>query len=118
MSVRAPVGEIAHAIFDVCLGRGVCSIRYANDFLYHSLIAKESTWVKLSKGSTFDSVNSTDVKAFEIGLPSEYEEQVAIATILSDMDAEIDAMEAKLAKTRQVKQGMMQELLTGRIRLV
>ncbi len=42
----------------------------------------------------------------------------AIAAILGDMDAEIAALEAKLAKARQVKQGMMQELLTGRIRLV
>lgn len=45
-------------------------------------------------------------------------EQAAIVTILSDMDAEIAALEAKLAKARQVKQGMMQELLTGRIRLI
>ena len=45
-------------------------------------------------------------------------EQTAIATILTDMDVEIAAMEAKLAKARQVKQGMMQELLTGRIRLI
>ena len=45
-------------------------------------------------------------------------EQTAIAAILSDMDAEITALEAKLAKARQVKQGMMQELLTGRIRLL
>ncbi len=40
------------------------------------------------------------------------------ATILSDMDAEITALEAKFAKARQIKQGMMQELLTGRIRLI
>ena len=45
-------------------------------------------------------------------------EQIAIATILSDMDAEIAALETKLAKARQIKQGMMQELLTGKIRLV
>ncbi len=45
-------------------------------------------------------------------------EQTAIAAILTDMDAEIAALEAKLAKARQLKQGMMQELLTGRIRLV
>jgi type I restriction enzyme, S subunit len=44
-------------------------------------------------------------------------EQIAIAAILSDMDAELAALEAKLAKARQLKQGMMQELLTGRIRL-
>ena len=45
-------------------------------------------------------------------------EQTAIATILSDMDAEIAALEARLSKARQIKQGMMQELLTGRTRLV
>lgn len=45
-------------------------------------------------------------------------EQTAIAAVLSDMDAEIDALDVKLAKARQIKQGMMQELLTGRIRLV
>jgi type I restriction enzyme S subunit len=45
-------------------------------------------------------------------------EQTAIAEILSDMDAEIEALENKLAKARQIKQGMMQELLTGRIRLI
>jgi len=44
--------------------------------------------------------------------------QTAIATVLSDMDAEIAALEACLAKTRALKQGMMQELLTGRTRLV
>ncbi len=118
MSVRAPVGEISRAVFDICLGRGVCAIRYPNEFLYHALIAKEPTWAKLSKGSTFDSVNSTDVKAFGIEMPTDDTEQTAIATILSDMDAEITALEEKLAKARALKQGMMQELLTGRIRLV
>ncbi len=57
------------------------------------------------------------VKNYEVRLPKA-PEQTAIATILSDMDAEIAALEAKLAKARQLKQGMMQELLTGRIRLV
>lgn len=57
------------------------------------------------------------VRELEVSLPSPAE-QTAIATILSDMDAEIAALETKLAKARQVKQGMMQELLTGRIRLV
>ena len=118
MSVRAPVGEISRAVFDVCLGRGVCAIRYPNDFLYHSLIREEPSWVKLSKGSTFDSVNSADVKAFEIPIPSDTDEQTAIAAVLSEMDAEIAALEAKLAKARQIKQGMMHNLLTGRIRLV
>jgi type I restriction enzyme S subunit len=61
--------------------------------------------------------NKTDFRNMRIPFPKK-EEQTAIAEILSDMDAEIAVLEAKLAKARQVKQGMMQELLTGRVRLV
>lgn len=118
MSVRAPVGEISRALFDVCLGRGVCAIRYPNDYIYHVLLATESLWARLSTGSTFDAVNSSTVKDLELRLPSEVNEQTAIATVLSDMDTELAALEEKLAKSRALKQGMMQELLTGRIRLV
>ena len=57
------------------------------------------------------------VKNYELQLPL-IEEQTAIAAVLSDMDAEIAALETKLAKARQIKQCMMQELLTGRIRLI
>ena len=118
MSVRAPVGEISLAAFDVCLGRGVCAIRYANDYLYHYLISQEPSWARLSKGSTFDSVNSADVNALEVCLPNDVDEQTAIATILSDMDADLTALEQQRDKTRAIKQGMMQELLTGKTRLI
>jgi type I restriction enzyme S subunit len=57
------------------------------------------------------------VKTYEVALPI-LEEQTAIATVLSDMDAELTALESRRDKTRALKQGMMQELLTGRIRLV
>jgi len=57
------------------------------------------------------------MRNFEIRVPS-VEEQTAIATVLSDMDAEIAALEARRDKTRAIKQGMMQQLLTGRVRLV
>ncbi len=57
------------------------------------------------------------LKDFDYHIPS-LNEQTRIATILSDMDAEIEALEGKLEKARQIKQGMMQELLTGRVRLV
>ncbi len=53
-----------------------------------------------------------------ISLPTDKSEQTAIATILSDMDAEITALVSRRDKTRDLKQGMMQELLTGRIRLI
>ena len=58
------------------------------------------------------------IQNFKIPLPKDRNEQRAIAAILSNMDAEIVALEARRDKTRALKQGMMQELLTGRIRLV
>lgn len=57
------------------------------------------------------------LQAYLIPCPTDKDEQSAIATILSDMDSELNALEQKLAKARDVKQGMMQQLLTGRIRL-
>jgi len=62
------------------------------------------------------SLSMTKIRKFKISLP-EYSEQTAIAEILSDIDAEITALEAKLSKAREVKAGMMSELLTGKIRL-
>lgn len=63
-------------------------------------------------------INLGPISNIRIKLPPSLAEQTAIATILSDMDAEIAALEARRDKTRALKQGMMQELLTGRIRLV
>jgi type I restriction enzyme S subunit len=117
MSVRAPVGEVSRATLDVCLGRGVCAIRFPNNFLYHCLIFLEPTWAKHSKGSTFDSVNSADLKAVDIHLPDESLEQIAIAEFLALMDAELATLEMRLTKAHALKQGMMQQLLTGKIRL-
>lgn len=73
--------------------------------------------VRLATGVSVYGITKSGVKAIEATIPTP-PEQTAIASVLSDMDAEIAALEAKLAKARRVKQGMMQELLTGRIRLV
>jgi type I restriction enzyme S subunit len=71
----------------------------------------------LAQGSTRYNLSKTALLKAVLQLPSP-NEQTAIATVLSDMDNEIELLESKLAKARDVKQGMMQELLTGRIRLV
>ena len=63
-------------------------------------------------------LTAPQVGKFSISAPVDVNEQTAIATILSDMDAEIQALEQRLGKTRQIKQGMMQELLTGKTRLM
>lgn len=68
-------------------------------------------------GSTFLEISKKDLAELDIVVP-EFTEQKAIAQVLSDMDSEIEQLEKNLAKYQQIKQGMMQELLTGRIRLV
>ncbi|MDQ3000196.1 MAG: restriction endonuclease subunit S [Fibrobacterota bacterium] len=75
-------------------------------------------WIKLmSMRSGQPGVNGNEFAQLPIPLPT-IQEQTAIATILSDMDSELAALEHRRDKTRLLKQGMMQELLTGRIRLV
>ena len=71
----------------------------------------------LGSGSTVKGISLPDIKKIEFLLPSN-SEQTAIATILSDMDTELTALQNRLTKARHIKQGMMQELLTGRIRLL
>lgn len=69
-------------------------------------------------GATINQITNKDMSGFKVPLPSEQEEQTAIATILSDMDEEIQTLQQRINKTRQIKQGMMQELLTGKTRLI
>ena len=73
---------------------------------------------QLSAGSTINHLYQRDFVTFTFRAPAAYSEQQAIAAILSDMDAEITTLESRRDKTKLLKQGMMQELLTGRIRLV
>ncbi len=92
---------------------------YNPRYLYYQLSSRRfQDFIELSKsGTTFFGLSQAAVSAYPVLLPP-IGEQERIATILSDMDAEIEALEAKLAKARQIKRGMMQELLTGRIRLI
>jgi len=89
-----------------------------NSFLYHVLKARQPDIMGLRVGSGLPNVQKTALNDFLVSIVRDHEEQVAIATVLSDMDADIAALEAHRDKTRVLKQGMMQELLTGRIRLV
>lgn len=69
-------------------------------------------------GATINQITNKSLNSFRIPFPKDDVERDAISTVLSDMDADIAALEQKQDKTRVLKQGMMQELLTGRIRLV
>lgn len=118
MSVRAPVGAVAKSVTQSCLGRGVCSLNEANNFLYHYLIFIENTWSELSGGSIFDSISGTELGNRTLFIPSSLAEQDTIAKVLSDMDAEIEALERNLDKYKAIREAMMQQLLTGKIRLI
>ncbi|MBZ0144808.1 MAG: restriction endonuclease subunit S [Rhodocyclaceae bacterium] len=89
------------------------------EFLLHALAGFGDKILAscLKAGTTVESVEFRWLKAFVVALPPR-DEQAAIAAVLSDMDAELTALEARRDKTRDLKQAMMQELLTGRTRLV
>jgi type I restriction enzyme S subunit len=98
----------------------ILNVRCLPEFILQSLIFHGPAILGscLKSGTTVESIEYRWLKAFTIPIPEKAEEQHAIASALADMDAEITALEAKLAKARAIKQGMMQELLTGRIRLI
>jgi type I restriction enzyme, S subunit len=107
------------------LNSGVFVIRplagaFQPEFFYYLLCSKLFTEFleQLSAGSTINHLYQKDFVGFVYRAPATAGEQTAIASILSDMDTELAELESRLAKARQIKQGMMQELLTGRIRLL
>ena len=73
--------------------------------------------IKEIMGATINQITNKDLREFKIAIPKSTAEQTAIAQLLSDMDAEIEALEGRLKKTQSLKQGMMQALLSGKIRL-
>ena len=85
-------------------------------FIYYALAHSDLSL--LVTGSGIPQIVRGPLEAFEITLPSDSTEQTAIATVLIDMDAELAALEARRGKTRDLKQAMMQRLLTGKTRLV
>lgn len=92
---------------------------YTAHFMFYAL---ESSVFKdflqqLSAGSTINHLYQKDLVKFELFVPPTKDEQEAIAGILFDMDSEIHRLEEKLSKIQKVKQGMMEELLTGKVRL-
>ena len=106
----------------IILGGDVLIIRLQKNvmdgiFLSYYIAQNREQIMKLVSGSTVYHLYGSDMKNFEIIVP-EIKEQICIATIFLDMDLEITSIETKLAKYRNIKLGMMQNLLTGKIRLI
>ncbi len=120
MSVRAPVGAISRCTEKSCIGRGVCSIRgnkIDNDYLYQFLLFYEPLWWRYAQGSTFTAVNGNDIRKLYVSYPSDCEEQRKISGILSCVDRELDCLICSIKKIRFQKQGLMQKLLIGKVRV-
>lgn len=122
LSTGATIGEVGIAKIPLATKQGICGIVVKDDvsnlFLKYWLIKNKKLILSLAQGSSIKEVRPPTLVKFEIIIPKTKEEQTRIATILSDMDAELSALVQKLEKYKKVKLGMMQELLTGKTRLV
>lgn len=121
MSICATVGRPILIELDVCIHDGF--VVFANpiiekEYLYYFLTYIENAWSKYGQTGSQMNLNTGLINATQITIPKQKSEQNRIATILSDMDAEVIALETKLEKYQHIKQGMMQELLTGKTRLI
>ena len=110
LSVRAPVGDVGKTDYNVVLGRGVAAIR-GNDFLFYLLSRMKQTnyWAKFSTGSTFESINSSDIKSAEICLPSQ-EEQSAIGSLFRTLDELLASYKDNLTNYQSLKATMLTKM--------
>ena len=110
-TVRAPVGEIARNPYFATIGRGVASFK-GNDFLYQSLIQKKENnyWNNISAGSTFDSINSDQLKNVIIDLPKNNLEQGKIGELFTNLDNLITLHQRKLEKLKNIKKSMLEKM--------
>lgn len=117
---RVGVGKVAVAPCELCTSQDFTTIvphRHTPHFLAYMLIPVMKKLAMQAQGTSIKGVTVEDIQKIIMPTPT-IDEQNQIVDILANMDSEIEALEQKLEKYRQVKQGMMQQLLTGKIRLV
>ncbi len=117
----ATIGKLGLLKCDAATNQACCAIFPKKTdvlYLYYFLLYNRENIIAMGCGAGQPNVSQEIVKKINIPLPPTVKEQTAIANVLSDMDTEIATLETKLAKYRKLKTGMMQQLLTGKIRLV
>lgn len=110
LSVRAPVGDIGKTDYNVVIGHGVAAIR-GNEFIFQLLSRMKQTnyWAKFSTGSTFESINSSDIKLAEIYLPSQ-DEQSAIGSLFRTLDDLLASHKDNLSNYQSLKATMLSKM--------
>ncbi len=116
----ATAGVCAISMIDAAINQAVLAVVpscHKSEYLYYWFTKNKDEIIETYTQGGQPNLSGDIIRSIKIPFPS-LEEQTAIATILSDMDEEIQALETRLNKTKQIKQGMMQVLLTGKVRLV
>lgn len=110
LSVRAPVGDIGKTDYDVVIGRGVAAIK-GNEFIFQNLgkMKSDGYWTRYSTGSTFESINSSDIKEAIISIPR-IEEQQKIGSFFKQLDETIALHQRKLDLLKEQKKGYLQKM--------
>ena len=120
LCTRATIGDLAIAKKPMTTNQGfknlVCKKGVHNVFLAYLLQTLKDTMLSLAIGTTFLEISKKNLSSIELTMPS-YPEQKAIADVLTTMDEEIQALEAERDKMIQIREGAMDDLLTGRVRL-
>lgn len=117
---RVGVGKVAVAPCELCTSQDFTTIvsnRHNPYFLAYMLVPILKELAAQAQGTSIKGVTAEEIQKIRIPTPT-MEEQNQIVNILADIDSEIEALQQKLEKYRQLKQGMMQQLLTGKIRLL
>lgn len=123
LSMYASIGKVSISLVDLAISQAILGFTpIRNDvfveYLYYALCFSQKDLVASGQTGTQSNLNKRIVQNFTMKMPSSFKEQQAIASVLSDMDAEIAQLEAKREKYAAIRQGMMQQLLTGKIRLI
>lgn len=110
MSVRAPAGSMGKTAYNVVIGRGVAAIK-GNEFIFQSLIKKdiEGFWKKITTGSTFESLNSNDIKNSNLLVPVN-EEQIKIGQYFSQLDNLITLHQRECDQLKELKKSMLKKM--------
>ena len=110
LSVRAPVGDIGKTDYDVVIGRGVAAIK-GNEYIFQVLIKMKDSgyWTRFSTGSTFESINSSNIRNAQIMIPKD-DEQTKIAKVLTFLDNTLQLHERKCEELALIKKALLQKL--------
>ena len=118
----ATCGNIGLLTFSAAANQSVVAVetntKIDNKLIYYILLSMRDDILRLQTGSAQGGVNLKAVKSIEITIPENFQEQIAISQIIFDFDINIENQMKKLNKLKHQKQGMMQALLTGKIRLL